>query len=552
MLWLRKCLLPGTVRAEGETEMEIIRGSKPPLGLFDRRGFLTGVGATLLGTTLAPYALPRSAAAQNLGDYPFTLGVASGDPMPDGVVLWTRLATQPLEEGGGMPQQPVPVQWVIASDEHMRRVVRQGAVLAVPELGHSVHVEVSGLKPARWYWYQFKFGTEYSPIGRTRTAPRIGSLDPTSFAFVSCQHYANGFYYAHKHMAEEDLYFGVHLGDYIYEGPSTSTIGRPHLPNHEITTIEDYRIRYALYKSDPHLQAVHAAFPWIMTWDDHETENDYAGFTPENPADPADNQPDFASRRARAYQAYYEHMPLRSEQFPVGPDLQLYRRLRLGSLITVFVLDTRQYRSHRAPAGCDLSERVDGYCPEGLDPTRTIQGRAQDRWLINGLGRSAASWNLLANQVPFAPNDTNADAGIVTFGGEKWDGYPAGRQKVLDAIAARGLGNTIVITGDVHQNFVRNVPPDYLRLDAEPIATEFIGTSVSTGGDRTLSTVFGGNVNNPHLRFSDNHHGYVRCTATPDLWQTDYRVVPSVIQVDDGGISTVASFVVEKGRAGAL
>jgi len=531
--------------------MEIIRRSRPQMGLFDRRGFLTGVGATLLGTTLAPYALPRSAAAQSLGDYPFTLGVASGDPTPDGIVLWTRLAPKPLE-GGGMPQQAVPVQWVIASDDRMRHVVRQGAVLAVPELGHSVHVEASGLRPGRVYWYQFKYGKEYSPIGRTRTAPRLGSEEPLSFGFVSCQHYANGFYYAHKHLAEEDLDFAVHLGDYIYEGASTSTIGRPHLPDHEITTIEDYRIRYALYKSDPNLQAVHAAFPWIMTWDDHETENDYAGLVPENVNDPADNQPDFASRRARAYQVYYEHMPLRAEQFPVGADLQLYRRLKLGSLINVYVLDTRQYRSHRAPANCDLTERVDGYCPEGLDPTRTITGAAQQQWLIKGLSRSNANWNLLANQVPFAPNDTNSDPAIVTLGGEKWDGYAAGRQEVLDAIAARGLGNTVVITGDVHANFVRNVPPDYIHLDAEPIATEFVGTSISTAGDRTISTVFGGNTNNPHLRLSDNHHGYVRCKATRHLWQADYRVVPTVATPDDGGVSTLASFVVEKGRAGAL
>ena len=327
-------------------------------------------------------------------------------------------------------------------------------------------------------------------------------------------------------------------------------MGRPHLPDHEITSIDDYRIRYALYKSDPHLQAVHARFPWIMTWDDHETENDYAGFLPENAADPADNQPDFASRRARAYQAYYEHMPLRSEQVPAGPYLQLYRQLSLGALLQVQVLDTRQYRTHRAPAACALAERVNGHCPTALDPTRLIEGAAQQAWLIDGLSTSTARWNLLANQVPFAPNDTNADPLIRTFGGEKWDGYPADRQKVIDAIAARGLGNTVVITGDVHANFVRNVPPDHIQLDAEPIATEFIGTSISTGGDRTLSTVLGGNANNPHLRLSDNHHGYVRYTVTPELWRADYRVVPSVLQSDDGGISTLASFVVEQGKAG--
>lgn len=530
--------------------MEILRKSAPPLAAFGRRGFLTTAGATLVYSALAPFALTRGAAAQRVGDYPFTLGVASGDPTADGIVLWTRLAPRPFE-GGGMPQHPIAVQWQIAADERMNRIVQRGAVLAVPELGHSVHVEVAGLQPGQWYWYQFKVGNEYSQIGRTRTAPSTGSTEALRFAFVSCQHYAQGFYYAHKHLAGESLDFAVHLGDYIYERESASAIGRPHLPDHEITSIEDYRIRYALYKSEPHLQAVHAAFPWIVTWDDHEVENDYAGLAPENPADPADNQPDFASRRARAYQVYYEHMPLRAAQLPTGPNLELYRRLTFGETIAMHVLDTRQYRSHRAPAGCATAERVNGYCPSALDPARTIQGAAQQAWLLDGLSRSTAQWNVLANQVPFAPNDTNPDPLIRTLGGEKWDGYPAGRQAVLDFIAARRLTNTIVITGDVHQNFVRNVPPDHIQLDAPPVATEFIGTSISSGGDRTLTTVFGGNANNPHLRFQDNHHGYVRCTVSAGLWQSDYRVVPSVVQPDDGGISTLASFVVEQGRAGA-
>jgi alkaline phosphatase D len=231
--------------------------------------------------------------------------------------------------------------------------------------------------------------------------------------------------------------------------------------------------------------------------------------------------------------------------------LQLYRRLSFGNLLLVNVLDTRQYRSARAPATCALTDRVNGYCPSALDPSRTIEGEAQQAWLLDGLGKSNAFWNVLANQVPFAPNDTNADPLIRTFGGEKWDGYPLDRKKVLDFLKQRNLVNTVVITGDVHVSFVRNVPPDDIQLDAEPVATEFVGTSVSSGGDRTLSTVFGGNANNPHLRFTDNHHGYVRCTLTPELFRSDYRVVPSVLSADDGGISTLASFVVEKGRAGA-
>jgi alkaline phosphatase D len=531
--------------------MDILRQSRPHAGLFGRRGFLTSTGATLLYAALAPQARTRMS-AQSLGDYPFTLGVASGDPTADGVVLWTRLAPRPLEASGGMPQQPISVRWRVATDERMRRVVRSGTATALPELGHSVHVEVEGLEPARWYWYQFDIGQESSPVGRTRTAPPLTSSGALRFAFVSCQNYTQGLFYAHKHLANEDLDFAVHLGDYIYESGAAGTIGRPHVPNYEIASIDDYRIRYGLYKSDPHLQAVHAAFPLVMTWDDHETENDYAGFAPENPNDPADNQPDFAARRARAYQAYYENMPLRAAQIPNGPFLQLYRGLSFGSTLAMHVLDTRQYRSHRAPAACDLTARIDGYCPEALDPSRTIEGVGQQAWLLDSLGRSTATWNVLANQVPFAPNDTNADPAIRTLGGEKWDGYPLDRQKILDFLAERQIVNTIVLTGDVHVNFVRNVPPDYVRLDAEPVATEFIGTSISSGGDRPLTTVYGGNANNPHLRFQDNHHGYVRCIVTPQLWRSDYRVVPAVTTGDDGGIGTLASFVVERGRAGAI
>ena len=259
--------------------MHVRRTIDPPRKGFGRRGFLTGAGATLVYAALAPVAWPRFAGGQGLGDYPFTLDIASGDPTGDGVVLWTRLAPRPFE-GGGMPSHPIAVQWRVATDDRMDHIIKHGAVLATPELGHSVHAEVSGLEPSRWYWYQFKIGNEFSPIGRTRTAPASGVIEDLRFAVVSCQHYAQGFYYAHKHLAEEDLDFAVHLGDYIYEGRSTGNIGRPHLPDVEITSIDDYRIRYAVYRSDPYLQAVHASFPWIMTWDDHETENDYAGASP--------------------------------------------------------------------------------------------------------------------------------------------------------------------------------------------------------------------------------------------------------------------------------
>jgi alkaline phosphatase D len=223
-------------------------------------------GATLLHTALSDHGLSRSASAQELRGDPFTLGVASGDPLPDGVVLWTRLALDPLIGSGGMPQRAIAVEWEIATDEAMQRIVQRGLTRALPELGHSVHVEVSGLQPSRWYWYRFRVAGEASPIGRTKTAPPFGTaLDELKFAFVSCNHYGQGYYPALRRMAEEDLPFAVHLGDYIYEGASNG-VPRTHLPPYEIVTIDDYRIRYGQYKSDPDLKNAHARFPWIVTW----------------------------------------------------------------------------------------------------------------------------------------------------------------------------------------------------------------------------------------------------------------------------------------------
>jgi alkaline phosphatase D len=231
---------------------------------FNRRRFLIGAGA-LSGLTftgqLRSYA--QSEAPKFTAD-PFSLGVASGDPLPDGVVLWTRLAPEPLN-GGGLPPRAVTVKWEVAADDRMKDVVKRGSAVASPELGHSVHVEVAGLKPARWYWYRFVVGDAVSPVGRTRTAPALSArLDRLRFAFASCQHYETGFFTAYKHMADEQLDLVVHLGDYIYEGSPVTGRARQH-NSQEIISLEDYRNRYALYKSDPNLKLAHAAFPWIVT-----------------------------------------------------------------------------------------------------------------------------------------------------------------------------------------------------------------------------------------------------------------------------------------------
>ena len=333
------------------------------MGVMDRRRFvkLSGASAAALVFGAGPFS-EKAASRPKFSGYPFRLGVASGDPLPDGVVLWTRLAPKPLADDGhgGMPDRNVPVRWEVAADEGFRKVVRRGTEVARPELAHSVHVEVEGLAPARWYYYRFKAGDEISPVGRTRTAPAPGAkVSELSFAFASCQQFEHGYFTAYRRMAEEDLDLVVHLGDYIYEyGPNEYVAPGGNVRQHvgeEIQSLADYRQRHAQYKGAPNLRRAHAAFPWIVTWDDHDAENNYADEISEN-----DDPPEvFLRRRANAYQAYYEHMPLRRSSVPRGPDMRLYRRLTYGDLAEFNVLDTRQYRSDQ-PCGDDFPDDCRG------------------------------------------------------------------------------------------------------------------------------------------------------------------------------------------------
>ena len=328
------------------------------------------------------------------GGYPFKLGVASGDPLPDGVVLWTRLAPRPLQ-GGGMPESKVAVRWEVSEDEGFQRVVRTGVALARPDLAHSVHVEVSGLRPARYYWYRFKAGREISATGRTKTAPAFGAaVSGMSFAFASCQNWEAGFYAAYRAMAAEDLDLVVHLGDYLYEGAAMGEGVRSHR-GEDPTTLADCRNRHALYKTDKNLQAAHAAHPWAVTWDDHEVNNNHAKLSAGGGSSPA-----AARRRAAAYRAYYEHLPLRRSSLPSGTGGRIYRRLTYGDLVRISDLDTRQYRTDQ-PCGDGLKAR----CAAALDPDATLTGPAQEKWLLDGLGSSPARWNVIAQQVVIAQYD---------------------------------------------------------------------------------------------------------------------------------------------------
>src|SRR4051812_5065653 len=329
--------------------------------MLTRRLFLLRSAA--LATTV--YAAPRFTM------YPFTLGVMSGDPSSNGFVLWTRLAPDPLRDGG-MPPLPVEVEWMVAEDEGMRRIVKRGKAVASPALAHSVHVEVSGLRSQRPYWYRFKAGTEVSPIGRAITAPKPGEAQTQlKFAVASCQNWEAGLWTAYDHMLADNPDLVVHLGDYIYEGGIGANAVRKHNST-EAKSLSEYRNRYALYRSDPAIQKMHAHCPWIVTWDDHEVNNDYAG---EFPAD-GETREVFLERRANAYQAYYEHMPLRLTSLPKGSQLQLYRGVSFGSLAQFSVLDTRQYRTDQPCGG-----RTTAPCEGVFDPKATILGDSQEAWL---------------------------------------------------------------------------------------------------------------------------------------------------------------------------
>jgi alkaline phosphatase D len=508
---------------------------------FKRRGLLIGGGA-IAGLTLASQWPRRVVAQNNFFRNPFTLGIASGDPLPDSVVLWTRLAPDPLN-GGGMPPEPFPVQWQVAEDEAMRQVVQRGSVLATPEFAHSVHVDVKGLKPGWEYWYQFRAGNELSPVGRTKTAPPLGApVDQFRFAFVSCQNWQDGLYTAYQRLAEEDLDLVIHLGDYMYEGGIRANAVRPH-NGPEPTTLEGYRNRYALYKSDPNLQAAHAAFPWLVTWDDHEVDNNYADEVPQDPQ--AQSREAFLARRAAAYRAYYEHMPLRATAIPQGPDMQLYRRFTFGNLAEFNVLDTRQYRSDQA---CGDGRRSG--CAEALDPSRTLTGAEQEQWLFEGLSRSQARWNILAQQVFMAQRDFSPGP-EQSFSMDAWDGYVASRDRLFQFLQSSRVSNPIVLTGDVHANWVADLKADFANPNSATLGTEFVGTSISSGGNGndTNANTAGILADNPHIKFFNGQRGYVRCEVRPDRWRADYRIVPFVTQ-PDAPISTRASFVVENGRPG--
>jgi alkaline phosphatase D len=516
--------------------------------LSSRRRFLTASGAAAALALAGGLPEIRSAAAGWTGRPdrrdPFTLGVASGDPLPDAVVIWTRLAPDPLAPFGGMDRRAVEVEWQVAEDEQFRRVVRHGTTKARPEASHSVHVDVRGLRPWRQYWYRFRVNGRLSPVGRTKTAPDVNAqLSELSFAFASCQAWWEGWYTAYADMAARDHDVVFFLGDYIYEFGIDRGI-RPHSNEPYITqqtvTLDEYRQRYAAYKLDPDLQRAHAQAPWIATLDDHEVVDNWA-----DEAHPSAPPAQFLVRRANAFRAYWEHMPLRLTQLPKGPDMQLYRRISYGRLAEFSVLDTRQYRSDQAYGD---GTKTPG--PETADPARTITGDAQEKWLLDGWTASRARWNVMAHQTAIARLDTK-DGPEVLVPMDTWDGYEASRARVLGGAAARKVRNLVSIAGDLHRSVASDLKLDFTDPGSATVGAEFVGTSITSGMDGEDLDPGGATLlrENPHLKFGNFQRGYVSCSVTPTRWISDYRVADKV-SVQNGTVSSRAKLVVEDGRPG--
>ena len=517
-----------------------------------RRIFLLH-GARLAGLAAAMGA-SAPAQAQRTSSYPFSLGVASGSPLPDSVILWTRILPDPLNAQSAAPVA-FAVRWEVAHDQAFTRIAAKGTATASPALAHSVHVDANGLEPERWYWYRFMLGEAVSPVGRTRTAPAPGAMPGMlKLAVASCQHWEFGSYAGHRHIAAANPDLVAFLGDYIYEwGPYHLRHPASAQRVNESYTLADYRARYAQYKSDPDLQASHLAAPWIVTWDDHEVANDYSPDRDELLS------PGFAERRAAAYQAFYEHMPLRLVPPRSGAfgDWRIYQRYDWGQLARLHVLDDRQHRAAHAcsPKGRGGSSSVTRSCKVLADPSRSMLGARQEAWLAEGFASSKARWNIVAQQTPMAqvsqlPLDT---PGGGRFWNDGWDGYPAARARLFKALQTSKAANPLILSGDVHTFFATDLRPDFNRpvsAHNPVIATEFCGTSLTSSSRAQARTQQYVDMN-PHIKYGrSDKRGFMLMAITPESTSNVF-VGLNDVRDPKTAASTLAVFNVANGRPGA-
>jgi alkaline phosphatase D len=490
------------------------------------------------------------AAALRLTGNPFTLGISSGFPTHDSVVLHTRLALDPLAADGlgGMPPEDIPLRLELARDERFHRVLRRVALIARAGLAHSARTVVNGLDSAHDDFYRFIAGGESSATGRTRTLP-APNHEPGEFhlALACCQHLEHGQWAALSHIARAAPDLMVHVGDYIYEGATTPDRVRRHVGGN-CATLADYRRRYAQYRMDPALQSAHSTSPWLCTWDDHEVANDYSGIYSGRAEDPAV----FLKRRAAAYQAYFENLPLPPSALPVDGSVALFANRRIGTLAEIFMLDQRQYRSAQA---CPLPDRAGGNrvgdeCAELRDESRTMLGAAQEAWLEAGFARTRGRWNLLAQGTVFSHLDEQPGEGR-RYTTDNWNGYFAARQRVLDGLQRHRVGNPVVLSGDIHSFIAGNIRARPEQPDSSLLATEIVATSVSSDG-RPQQQLDDWVRANPDLLLADGRYrGHVSLRLSPQRMQADLMALENR---DDprSAQRVLQSLIVESGRPSLL
>ncbi|MCJ2182901.1 alkaline phosphatase D family protein [Novosphingobium sp. 1949] len=509
--------------------------------MISRRSLIHSAAGLAAGAVAAP-AIVR--AQSWFTAYPFTLGVASGDPASDGFVIWTRLAPDPYAPHGGMPLSALPVEWEVASDERFRTIAAKGTAIARPELGHSVHVEVAGLQPDRPYWYRFTSGSDRSLTGQARTLPPVGAaVSALRFGICGCQHFEAGFYAAYRHLAAEDLAFVFHYGDFIYEYQYDHRFAQDGLPVQKVRqhrlralySVEDFRAHYAQYLQDLDLQSARMRHAFLATFDDHEIEDNWVGDHDKDPSVPPEV---FALRRQAAMQVWYEHMPVRKALFPRGELIHANRRLTYGNLAALNLLDTRSFRSDQP---CN-----DGWspaCPGVYDSKAEVLGAAQEAWLDANLHRKDATWNVIGQQVMMMPIDrriANEPEKLLNL--DSWAAYDAPRKRLMKRLGT--VENAVVFTGDEHQNFAG------LLLDGDrPVAVENVLTSISSGGDGSDRRKGSDRImaNNPQVKFLNDQRGYGVCEVSPEALTTRFMVLDKV-SVPDGAIRQRASATVERGK----
>jgi len=539
------CLLPSRL------------ASKPNDLSVNRRRLIGGLAAGCFGLMAGPAVIGGAIAqARRWPVDPFSLGVASGAPRPDGFVLWTRLAPDPLSVNpatpGGMTGGDEPVAYEIAGDEAMRDIVRRGVADAEAAYGWSVHADVSGLQPGRPYWYRFRSGDAVSQTGRAMTSIAAGTpVERMRFGFVSCSHYELGYFSAYRHLADENPDMVLFLGDYIYEGAQQGRV-RTHSDGIEAATLPTYRNRYAQYRLDADLQRIHAQAPSLVTWDDHEVSNDYADKWSQYYDDPEL----FLRRRAAAYQAFYEHMPVRPIlSRPQGPVMRIYDRFTFGDLLEISMIDGRQYRSRAAcyepPNRLRGHFETDAACPERRAEGRTMLGYAQENWLGLGLAQSKSKWNVIAQDVLMAQLRRKLTDGNFGFWTDDWDGFPASRRRLLQGLVQARTSNPVVIGGDIHAFFANDLRVDFDDPNSPVVATELVGTSISSQGPpyQAIADVL---PDNPHVRFFESRkRGYVSVQVDAKQMTAQLRAISDVTD-PKASVSTLKTFAVESGKPGVV